>query len=51
MIYYFYLFNFKEDINTKTASTDGRTIFYNQEFMSKLGEDEQVFVFAMRYVI
>lgn len=38
--------DFKEDINTKTASTDGRTIFYNQEFMSKLSEDEQVFVFA-----
>ena len=30
----------------KTAGTDGRTIYCNAEYLSKLTDDEQVFVFA-----
>ena len=37
---------FVEDKGTKTASTDGSKIFYNEQFVNKLSEDEQVFVFA-----
>ncbi len=33
-------------IYVPTACTDGKTIYFNQEFMDKLSEEEQVFVMA-----
>lgn len=38
--------DYKEDNSIKTAGTDGKTIHYNSEFLSKLTESEQIFVFA-----
>ena len=37
---------FKKDDSTKTASTDGKDVFYNEQFVSNLSEEEQIFVFA-----
>lgn len=37
---------FKKDDSIKTASTDGRDVFYNEQFVSNLSEEQQVFVFA-----
>ncbi len=35
--------NYKEDRETKTAATDGKTIYYNPESLKKLKLDEQIF--------
>lgn len=37
---------FVEDKGTKTACTDGSNIFYNEQFISELNEDEQGFIFT-----
>jgi len=37
---------FHEDSRVKTASTDGKDIFYNQEFMDSLTYDQQIFTIA-----
>ena len=38
--------NYKENKNIPTAGTDGKTIYYNPEFLEKLSTDEQTFIFA-----
>lgn len=38
--------DYKENKNISTAGTDGKTIYYNKEFLSKISNEEQVFVFA-----
>ncbi len=38
--------DYKENNNISTAGTDGKTIYYNKEFLSKISNEEQVFVFA-----
>lgn len=37
---------FHENRGVKTASTDGKNIFYNQEFMDSLTYDQQIFTIA-----
>lgn len=37
---------FHEDSRVKTASTDGKDIFYSQEFMDSLTYDQQIFTIA-----
>ncbi|MDD4815959.1 MAG: hypothetical protein PHQ62_02325 [Clostridia bacterium] len=36
----------KDNSGTETAETDGKTIYFNPNFLSKLPEQEQVFCFA-----
>lgn len=38
--------NFLPDQTIKTAATDGKTIYYNPNFMNPLTDAEQTFVFA-----
>lgn len=38
--------NYIETNHIKTAATDGKTIYYNNEFMSNISIDEQIFVMA-----
>ena len=38
--------NFQEDLNLKTAATNGKDIFYNPEFVEKLTDNEKTFLFA-----
>ena len=38
--------NYMEANYIKTAATDGKTIYYNNEFMSNISIDEQIFVMA-----
>lgn len=38
--------DYKENNNISTAGTDGKTIYYNKEFLSKISNEEQVFVFS-----
>lgn len=38
--------DYKENNKIATAGTDGKTIYYNPEFLSGLTESEQIFVFA-----
>lgn len=35
-----------KDSQTKTAGTDGKTIFVNENFMKNLSESQQIFIFA-----
>ena len=37
---------YKEERSVGTAGTDGKTIYYNPDFLEKLSTDEQTFVFA-----
>lgn len=37
---------FVEDLNIKTAATDGEKVYYNPSFVETLGEDKQTFLFA-----
>lgn len=36
----------KENMGIPTAGTDGKTIYYNPEYLEGLGRDEQTFIFA-----
>lgn len=38
--------SYKEDTTIKTAETDGKTIYYNPNFLNTLNVSEQTFVFA-----
>lgn len=38
--------SYKEDTTIKTAETDGKTIYYNPNFLNSLNVSEQTFVFA-----
>ena len=38
--------SYKENKNIPTAGTDGKTIYYNTEYLEKLGVEEQTFIFA-----
>ena len=38
--------NYKENTKISTAGTDGKTIYYNPDFLQKLNKDEQTFIFA-----
>lgn len=38
--------DYKENMGIQTAGTDGKTIYYNPEFLEGLNRDEQTFVFA-----
>ncbi len=37
---------YKEERSVGTAGTDGKTIYYNPDFLEKLSTDEQTFIFA-----
>jgi len=37
---------YKENTSISTACTDGKTIYYNTDFLNKLTELEQIFIFA-----
>lgn len=37
---------YEENVDCGTAGTDGKTIYYNPEFINSLSEDEQTFIFA-----
>ena len=38
--------DYKENMGIPTAGTDGKTIYYNPEYLEGLGRDEQTFIFA-----
>jgi len=38
--------DYKENLGIPTAGTDGKTIYYNPEYLDGLGRDEQTFIFA-----
>lgn len=38
--------NYKENMDIPTAGTEGKTIFYNPEFLAELDFSEQLFIFA-----
>lgn len=38
--------DYKEDTRIPTAGTDGKTIYYNPEYLEKLARDDQVFIIA-----
>ena len=38
--------DYKENLGISTAGTDGKTIYYNPEYLEGLGRDEQTFIFA-----
>ena len=38
--------DYKENTGIPTAGTDGKTIYYNPEYLEGLGRDEQTFIFA-----
>ena len=38
--------NYKANKEIPTAGTDGKTIYYNPDFLKKLKQDEQTFIFA-----
>lgn len=38
--------DYKENIGIPTAGTDGKTIYYNPEYLERLNLDEQIFIFA-----
>ena len=38
--------DYKENLGIPTAGTDGKTIYYNPEYLEGLGRDEQTFIFA-----
>lgn len=38
--------DYKENMGIPTAGTDGKTIYYNPEYLERLGRDEQTFIFA-----
>ena len=38
--------SYKENSNIETAGTDGKTIYYNKEFLDKLNTDDQIFLLA-----
>lgn len=38
--------DYKENMGIPTADTDGKTIYYNPEYLEGLGRDEQTFIFA-----
>ena len=46
--FFFFLasIDYKENMGIPTAGTDGKTIYYNPEYLEGLGRDEQTFIFA-----
>ena len=38
--------NYLKNSSIKTAATDGKTIYFNQDFLEKLSISEQIFLFA-----
>lgn len=38
--------DYKEETNIQTAATDGKVVYYNQEYLENLSVDEQTFIFA-----
>ena len=38
--------DYKENPEIKTAGTDGKTIYYNKDYLNKLTIEQQIFVFA-----